>query len=85
MRPLHPGYSNPRVDELFRRVRSRDALDKEVRKKMYTEISQIIADDQPVTFLTYPRAIHGFQTNVEGIDPGMRLSWNHHKWYFASP
>jgi len=79
------GYSNPKVDELFQRVKSGEALDEEVRKKMYAEISRLIADDQPVDFLTFPRSNHGFQVNVEGIDPGMRLSWNYHKWYFAQP
>ena len=79
------GYSNPEVDELFDRVRSKEALDREVRQKMYAEISQLIAEDQPALFLSFPRGNHGFQTNVEGIDPGMRLSWNYHKWYFAEP
>jgi len=79
------GYSNPRVDELFEKVRSKEALDKEVRKKMYAEISQIIAEDQSADFLAFPRANHGFQTNVEGIDPGMRMGWNYHEWYFAGP
>ena len=79
------GYSNPRVDELFIKVRSREALDKEVRKEIYGEISRIIADDQPVIFLTFPRGNHGFQANVEGIDVGMRLGWNYHEWYFAQP
>jgi ABC-type transport system substrate-binding protein len=79
------GYSNPKVDELFIRVRSREALDKEARKRMYTEISQIIADDQSVAFLSFPRGNHGFQANVEGIDVGMRMGWNYHKWYFAEP
>ena len=79
------GYSNPKVDELFQRVRSREALDEEVRKKMYIEISQIIAEDQPAAFLSFPRGNHSFQANVEGIDPGMRLGWNYHEWYFAEP
>lgn len=79
------GYSNPEVDELFIRVRSREALDKEVRKKMYIEISQVIAEDQPAAFLSFPRGNHSFQANVEGIDPGMRLGWNYHEWYFAEP
>jgi len=79
------GYSNERVDELFLEVRSKEALDKEVRKKMYAEISQIIAEDQPANFLTFPRSNHGFQANVEGIDVGMRLGWNFHEWYFAEP
>ena len=79
------GYSNPKVDELFQRVSSAEALDKKARKEMYTKISQIIADDQPVIFLSFPRGNHGFQANVEGIDVGMRMGWNFHKWYFAEP
>ncbi|MFC2003913.1 ABC transporter substrate-binding protein [Chloroflexota bacterium] len=79
------GYSNPKVDELFIKVRSREALDQEARKRMYIEISQIIAKDQPAAFLSFPRANPGFQANVQGIDPGMRLGWNYHEWYFAKP
>ncbi len=79
------GYANPRVDELFQRASSQEALDEEVRKEIYVEISQIIADDQPVDFLTFPRGNHGFQDNVEGIDVGMRLGWSYHKWHFAAP
>ncbi len=79
------GYSNLEVDELFQRVRSGEALDKTARKEIYGEISRLIAEDQPVTFLTFPRANHGFQANVEGIDVGMRLGWNFHEWYFAEP
>jgi len=77
------GYSNPTVDELFQKVRSKEALDREMRKKLYTEISQIIAEDQPAAFLFFPRTNHGFQANVEGIDLGMRLGWNRHEWYFS--
>jgi peptide/nickel transport system substrate-binding protein len=79
------GYSDPRVDELFVEVRSKESLDREMRKAIYAELSQIIADDQSAIFLSFPRGNHGFQANVEGIDPGMRLGWNYHKWYFAEP
>ena len=79
------GYSNPEVDKLFQRVTSNEALDEGARKEMYGEISRLIADDQPVDFLTFPRGNHGFQANVEGIDVGMRLGWNNHKWHFAQP
>ncbi len=79
------GYSDPKVDELFQGIRSREALDKEVRHQMYAEISQIIAEDQSADFLSFPRANLGFQSNVEGIDVGMRLGWNYHEWYFATP
>jgi len=79
------GYSNSRVDELFAKVRSKEALDEGARKKMYAELSQLIAEDQSVNFLSFPRGNHGLQANVEGIDVGMRLGWNYHKWYFAKP
>jgi peptide/nickel transport system substrate-binding protein len=79
------GYSNQRVDELFLQVKSEEAIDTEVRKQMYAEISQLIAEDQPANFLSFPRGNSGFQANVEGIDPGMRLGWNFHEWYFAEP
>jgi peptide/nickel transport system substrate-binding protein len=79
------GYSNLGVDELFQRTRARESLDEEVRKEIYGEISRTVANDQPVIFLTYPRGNHGFQPNVEGVDVGMRLGWNFHEWYFATP
>ena len=79
------GYTDPKVDELFNRVRGKEALDTATRKQLYGEISRLIADDQPAIFLTFPRSNLGFQANVEGIDPGMRISWNYHKWYFAQP
>jgi peptide/nickel transport system substrate-binding protein len=79
------GYSNQRVDELFLQVKSKEAIDTEVRKQMYAEISRLIAEDQPANFLSFPRGNSGFQASVEGIDPGMRLGWNFHEWYFAEP
>jgi peptide/nickel transport system substrate-binding protein len=79
------GYADPRVDELFTTVRSREAMEPAVRKEIYGELSRVMADDQPVIFLTVPRGNSGFQANVAGIEPGMRLGWNYHKWYFAQP
>ncbi len=76
------GYSNPRVDELFQRVRSAEALDKGRRKEMYQELASIISDDQPVEFFAYDQAISGFQKNVKGIDPGINMGWNSYLWYF---
>jgi peptide/nickel transport system substrate-binding protein len=77
------GSSNARVDELFNKLGSKEALDQETRKKMYAEISQIMADEQPCNFLFFPAANPAFQSNVRGIEPGMRMGWNYHLWYFA--
>jgi peptide/nickel transport system substrate-binding protein len=79
------GYSSPQVDELYNRVRTAEAIDPKVRRDIYGELGHILADDQAVIFLTFPRGNSGFRSNVAGIDPGMRLSWNYHKWYFAQP
>ncbi len=76
------GYSNPKVDELFQRARSAEALDKENRKKIYQELASVISDDQPADFFAFNRAISGFQKNVKGIDPGINMGWNQYLWYF---
>jgi peptide/nickel transport system substrate-binding protein len=79
------GYSDTKVDDLFKRVTSKEALDKNARKQLYSEISRTIADDQPAIFLTFPRGNDGFLATVKGIDPGINLGWNYYKWYFAQP
>jgi len=76
------GYFNPQVDELFQRVKSEEALDEEVRKQLYAELSQLIAEEQPVNFLAFQLANHGFQKNVKGIEPGINIGYNYHLWYF---
>ncbi len=77
------GSSNTRIDELFTKVKSKEALSVEARKQMYAEISRVIAEDQPANFLFFPAANPAFQSNVRGIEPGMRIGWNYHMWYFA--
>jgi len=76
------GYSNQRVDELFKSVKSKDALDPEVRKKIYGELSTLLSQDLPIDFLAYPQANTGFQSKVKGIEPGISMGYNHHLWWF---
>jgi peptide/nickel transport system substrate-binding protein len=76
------GYSNPQVDELFARARSKEALDKEARKKIYAELSRLLSEEQPVNFLAFHRANYGFRKNVMGIEPGVNMGYNYHLWYF---
>jgi len=76
------GYSNPKIDELFKRVKSREALDIEARKKLYAEISKLLSEDQPVDFLTFGRGNIGFQKNVKGVEPGISMGYNYHLWHF---
>jgi len=77
------GYSNKAVDALFKKAKSKEALEKEARRNIYAELSKVIAEDQPVDFLYFPTANHGFQAKVKGIDPGISLGYNFHEWYFG--
>jgi peptide/nickel transport system substrate-binding protein len=77
------GYSNPEVDELFNRARSKEALDPNDRKQIYAELSQVLSDEQPVDFLVFHRANVGFQKNVQGIEPGINMGYNYYLWHFG--
>jgi peptide/nickel transport system substrate-binding protein len=76
------GFSNPQVDELFQWAKSAEALDKEVRREIYAELSVLMSEEQPVDFLAFQLATVGFQSNVKGIEPGMNMGYNYHLWYF---
>jgi peptide/nickel transport system substrate-binding protein len=76
------GYSNPEVDELFQRVKSKEALDKNIRSQLYAEISRILSEDQPIDFLVFRRGNLGFQNNVKGVEPGISTGYNYYLWYF---
>jgi len=76
------GYFDTEVDELFRRIKSEEALDEKVRKQLYAELSRLISEEQPVNFLAFQLATPGFQKNVKGIEPGINMGYNYHLWYF---
>ncbi|MFC2010907.1 ABC transporter substrate-binding protein [Chloroflexota bacterium] len=76
------GYFNPQLDELFKRVKSEEALDEKLRKELYAELSRLISEEQPVNFLAFQLATPAFQNNVKGIEPGINMGYNYHLWYF---
>jgi peptide/nickel transport system substrate-binding protein len=76
------GYYNPEVDNLFKQVKAKEALDKEVRKQIYAKLSVLLSEDLPVDFLLYSRSNLGFQDNVLGIDPGPSIGYNYYLWHF---
>jgi peptide/nickel transport system substrate-binding protein len=76
------GYSNPQVDELFNRIKSKEALDKGARQQIYAEMSRVLSEEQPVDFLVFSRTNIGFQKNVMGIEPGINIGYNYYMWYF---
>jgi peptide/nickel transport system substrate-binding protein len=77
------GYSNTEVDALFEKVKTREALDEGVRRRIYGELSTLFSQDLPGDFLAFPHANTGFQKNVQGIEPGISMGYNYHEWFFA--
>jgi peptide/nickel transport system substrate-binding protein len=76
------GFFNSDVDTLFKKIRSKDGLNKVDRQKMYGELAALISDQQPVDFLTYGRSNRGFQKNVKGIETGINMGYNYFLWRF---
>jgi|Deesub1362A_J573_1020465.scaffolds.fasta_scaffold00352_31 peptide/nickel transport system substrate-binding protein len=77
------GFSNPDVDALFNRIRTKESLDEDKRREIYGKISILLSEDLPGNFLAYPVGNVGFQSNVMGIEPGISMGYNYHEWYFA--
>ncbi len=74
------GYENKEVDELL--VRARHTFDRQVRKKCYERVQEILAEEQPYTFLFIPYATVAVHKRFKGIDPGPAgLTHNIMKWY----
>ena len=76
------GYFNTHVDELFKKAKSEEALDENVREQLYAELSRLVSEEEPVNFLAFQLENHGFQKNVKGIEPGINIGYNYHLWFF---
>lgn len=74
------GYSDPKVDELFKQGIT-VSYDMKERKPIYVEIQKIIAEAQPYIFLFTHQNMDGVNKKVKGIDPDpLGLRWNAGKW-----
>ncbi|NJD37814.1 MAG: peptide-binding protein [Geobacter sp.] len=74
------GYNNPEVDRLLEQGRS--TFDLEQRKKAYFRIQEILADEQPYTFLYVPDALPVVSARIKGIEPAPAgIGHNLIKWY----
>lgn len=63
------GYSNRDVDRLLEKGRT--TLNRRARKKIYGDIQQIIAEEQPYIFLWYPHSIVAVSDRIGGLSkPG---------------
>ncbi len=77
------GYANPRVDELFQL--GRHCFDEGQRNQYYAELSKMIYEDAPFTFLANAPNLWAFNKRLRGVvfsprgphlfDPGVRDWW----------
>lgn len=74
------GYKNPEVDRLLEE--GRYTLDLEKRKKIYFKLQEILAEDQPYTFLYIPMSLEAIHKRFRGIKPSaLGISYNIEKWW----
>jgi peptide/nickel transport system substrate-binding protein len=73
-------YKNKEVDELLEKGRS--IFDQEARKKCYDRIQEILAEEQPYTFLYVPDALPIVDARIRGVEPApLGIGHNFIKWY----
>ncbi|MDY0190490.1 MAG: peptide-binding protein [Desulfuromonas sp.] len=74
------GYKNARVDELLEQ--GRRTLDQQQRKIIYDEFQQILAEDQPYTFLFVPDSLPVVAKRFRGIkEAPSGIMHNFIRWY----
>ncbi len=74
------GYKNEEVDRLIEK--GRGTFDHEERKRCYWRIQEILAEDQPYTFLYVPDALPAVSARFRAIEPApLGLMHNFIKWY----
>jgi peptide/nickel transport system substrate-binding protein len=73
-------YKNPQVDALLEE--GRHTFDREKRRRAYFKLQEIIAEDQPYTFLFVPDALPAIHKRFRGIKPAAAgIDYNFPKWY----
>ncbi|MDI6755964.1 MAG: peptide-binding protein [Thermodesulfobacteriota bacterium] len=77
-------YQNKEVDALLEK--GRYTFDLKVRKACYDRIQEILAEDQPYTFLFVPYALPIISSRFKGIKPAPAgIAHNIPKWYVPRP
>jgi peptide/nickel transport system substrate-binding protein len=73
-------YKNPQVDALLKE--GRHTFDREKRRQAYFKFQEILAEDQPYTFLFVPDALPAISKRFHGIKPAPAgIDYNFIKWY----
>jgi peptide/nickel transport system substrate-binding protein len=73
-------YRNPEVDALL--DEGRHTFDREKRRQAYFKLQEILARDQPYTFLFIPDALPAISKRFRGIKPAPAgIDYNFDQWY----
>ena len=74
------GFKNAEVDRLL--VEGRSTFDMAKRKQAYFRIQEILAEEQPYTFLYVPDALPTVSARIRGVEPAPAgIGHNQIKWY----
>jgi len=73
-------YRNEELDDLLEKGRS--TFDMKSRKRAYDRIQEILAEEQPYTFLYVPDALPIISARFRGVEPApIGIGYNFIKWY----
>jgi peptide/nickel transport system substrate-binding protein len=73
-------YKNKEVDEVLEKARR--TFNQEERKRYYFRFQEILAEDQPYTFLFIPYALPAINARFRGIQPAPAgITYNFIHWY----
>ncbi|HEX8961225.1 MAG TPA: peptide-binding protein [Geobacteraceae bacterium] len=76
------GYRNSEADRLL--VEGRGTFDQEKRRRCYWRLQEVLAQDQPYTFLYVPDALPAVSARFRGIEPAPAgIMYNFIKWYVS--
>jgi peptide/nickel transport system substrate-binding protein len=77
-------YRNPEVDHLLEE--GRHTFDREKRRAAYFRLQEILAEDQPYTFLFVPDALPAIARRFRGVKPAAAgIDYNFPEWYVPRP
>ncbi len=74
-------YSNPEIDRLYPEAKAVKDLDE--RKRLYTEIAQLLNEELPWIFLYSPNSVYGVSNRFQGFLPPSYIDnkfWNAEEW-----
>jgi peptide/nickel transport system substrate-binding protein len=83
-------YTDPRVDQLLEQARTTSGCGEADRKPFYDQFQQVIADDQPFTFLYTARTNVVYNKRLRGVSPSPWIgtapyvSWGIKSWTLAT-